>query len=278
NSNNSNSNNSNSNNSNSNNSNSNNSNSNNSNSNNCSNSNNSNSNNCSNSSSSSSSNNDSSNSETLFHDCNDSSILNDDNMNDLKENDIKNETFRTVHVTNFTNYTEQNINPYLHISKDKNKTNNDFIICLKKEKNEEDDAEDDEEGEGKGEGEGEGEVRGEWSKKIKGKNDIYIKVLGEIKVKRNTMLSEIKHHIDLELLDKYMELKTLNKVNFIKPPDDSKSNYSIYLNAFSEKIKESKFNEMSTLHLDYIDNTNFAELDILQSFELKKLLFIKYEE
>ncbi|ETW53831.1 hypothetical protein PFUGPA_03705 [Plasmodium falciparum Palo Alto/Uganda] len=106
----------------------------------------------------------------------------------------------------------------------------------------------------------------------------YVKVIGQIKVKRNAFFTDIKHEIDLKMLDNIIEIKTLDKINYFNTNNISNPKYSIHLNAFTDKIDENKFHELSALHLDYIDHTNFSHMYTSDSFELKKMLFVKYYE
>ncbi|SCM04970.1 conserved Plasmodium protein, unknown function [Plasmodium chabaudi chabaudi] len=161
---------------------------------------------------------------------------NDDKENNTIQNDTNlngNNQNNGIENNKIGSSTEKGVYSLLYSKNSENKSYKDCVLCLKND-------------EGK---------------------ETYLKVIGEIKVKRNATFSEIKQEIDLKLMDKSTECSTLNNVN-----------YSIHLNAFSEKLNETKFNEMSALHLDYIDNTNFSDIDTLESFELKKMIFIKYEE
>ncbi|CAD2107107.1 conserved Plasmodium protein, unknown function [Plasmodium vinckei] len=158
-----------------------------------------------------------------------STIQNNTNINGNNQNNgIEN----NQECNKIASNTEKGVYSLLYSKNSENKSYKDCVLCLKNE-------------EGK---------------------ETYLKVIGEIKVKRNATFSEIKQEIDFKLMDKSTECSTLNNVN-----------YSIHLNAFSEKLNETKFNELSALHLDYIDNTNFSDIDTLESFELKKMIFIKYE-
>ncbi|KJP89814.1 hypothetical protein AK88_00522 [Plasmodium fragile] len=164
-----------------------------------------------------------------------------------KANKNTNMVIKTSESSEFIKKKEKELYSVLYSKSSESKAsgvNTDFVLCLKNEQ---------------------GEER-------------YLKVIGEIKVKRNAILSDIKHNIDLKLLDKSIELTTLNKINYLKCESISKGKYSIRLNAFSDKLDETKLGEFSALHLDYIDNTNFSHLDTLESLELKKMLFIKYDE
>ncbi|SPJ12581.1 conserved Plasmodium protein, unknown function [Plasmodium sp. DRC-Itaito] len=106
----------------------------------------------------------------------------------------------------------------------------------------------------------------------------YVKVIGQIKVKRNAFFTDIKHEIDLKMLDNIIEIKTLDKINYFNTNNISNAKYSIHLNAFTDKIDENKFHELSALHLDYIDHTNFSHIYTSDSFQLKKMLFVKYND
>ncbi|ANQ10546.1 Uncharacterized protein PCOAH_00049460 [Plasmodium coatneyi] len=185
--------------------------------------------------------------QMTFYDCEDEKAGKEAAPLSVKPNEDTNMVIKTSESSEFIKKTEKELYSVLY-SKSSESTassvNTDFVLCLKNEQ---------------------GEQR-------------YLKVIGEIKVKRNAILSDIKHNIDLKLLDKSIELTTLNKVNYLKCESLSKGKYSIRLNAFSDKLDETKFGEFSALHLDYIDNTNFSHLDTLEPLELKKMLFIKYDE
>lgn len=116
---------------------------------------------------------------------------------------------------------------------------------------------------------------------LKNENGIeqYVKMIGEIEVKRNSNLSEIIHLIDSKLLDTTTEKKVLpEEGNLNRELANSKKKYTVHLDPFSEKSDEDKFNECSALHLDYIDKSTFSDLEIFESSKLKKMLFIKYVE
>ncbi|GAB68508.1 hypothetical protein PCYB_133820 [Plasmodium cynomolgi strain B] len=185
--------------------------------------------------------------QMTFYDCKDEKVGKEAAPLPEKPNEGTNMVIKTSESSEFIKKTEKELYSVLY-SKSSESTasgaNTDFVLCLKNEQ---------------------GEER-------------YLKVIGEIKVKRNAILSDIKHNIDLKLLDKSIELTTLNKINYLKCESLSKGKYSIRLNAFSDKLDETKFGEFSALHLDYIDNTNFSHLDTLEPLELKKMLFIKYDE
>ncbi|SBS87506.1 conserved Plasmodium protein, unknown function [Plasmodium ovale] len=185
-----------------------------------------------------------SNNEMMFYDCKEEKIMDHPTCDEKKD-----ETpllIKTSESSEFLQNTKNGLYSLLYSKNSENNSNNDFVLCLQSE-------------------EGEGIER-------------YLKVIGEIRVKRNTIFSDIKHYIDLKLLDKSIELTTLKKENYLKCESISQKKYSIHLNAFSDKLDETKFNEFSALHLDYIDNTNFSDLDTSEAFELKKILFIKYDE
>ncbi|CRH03952.1 conserved Plasmodium protein, unknown function [Plasmodium relictum] len=177
--------------------------------------------------------------KSVFYDCKEEKI---DDFTPVKS---KNEEhLRSCESNEFLRNSEKNLLSFLYSKNNENISNNNFVLCLKNEE----------------------------------EKEKYVKVIGEIKVKRNANFSDIKHNIDVKLLDKTIEFKTLNNKNDLKYEDISAKKYSIHLNAFSDKLDETKFNEFSALHLDYIDNINFSDLDILEPFELKKMLFIKYED
>ncbi|KMZ90672.1 hypothetical protein PVMG_02841 [Plasmodium vivax Mauritania I] len=187
------------------------------------------------------------NNQMTFYDCKDEKAAKEAAPLLEKPNGGTNMVIKTSESSEFIKKTEKELYSVLYSKSSENTTNGantDFVLCLKNEQ---------------------GEER-------------YLKVIGEIKVKRNAILSDIKHNIDLKLLDKSIELTTLNKINYLKCESLSKGKYSIRLNAFSDKLDETKFGEFSALHLDYIDNTNFSHLDTLEPLELKKMLFIKYDE
>ncbi|CAA9990420.1 conserved Plasmodium protein, unknown function [Plasmodium knowlesi strain H] len=185
--------------------------------------------------------------QMTFYDCKDEKVVKEADPLPAKPNESTKMVMKASESSEFIKKTEKELYSVLYSKSSESTTssaNTDFILCLKNEQ---------------------GEER-------------YLKVIGEIKVKRNAILSDIKHNIDLKLLDKSIELTTLNKLNYLKCESLSKGKYSIRLNAFSDKLDETKFGEFSALHLDYIDNVNFSHLDTLEPLELKKMLFIKYDE
>ncbi|SCL94849.1 conserved Plasmodium protein, unknown function [Plasmodium berghei] len=170
------------------------------------------------------------NNEASLNECKEHNIIkNNTNINENNQNNVieNNQEYNKIE-----NSTEKGVYSLLYSKNSENKSYKDCVLCLKSD-------------EGK---------------------ETYLKIIGEIKVKRNATFSEIKQEIDSKLMGKSTGCSILNSVN-----------YSIHLNAFSEKLNETKFNELSALHLDYIDNTNFSDIYTLESFELKKMIFIKYE-
>ncbi|SBT72337.1 conserved Plasmodium protein, unknown function, partial [Plasmodium malariae] len=184
----------------------------------------------------------SNNNQIMFYDCKEEKMMH--SVPSLNSNNIPNVILKESESSEFLKNTEKGLYSFLYSKNNENDSNHDFTLCLKNEKGVEK----------------------------------YLKVIGEIKVKRNAIFSDLKHNIDLKLLDKSIELTTFNKINYLKCESISNKKYSIHLNAFSDKLDETKFNEFSALHLDYIDNTNFSDLDTIEAFELKKMLFIKYDE
>ncbi|EAA22044.1 ERYTHROCYTE MEMBRANE PROTEIN PFEMP3, partial [Plasmodium yoelii yoelii] len=179
------------------------------------------------------------NNEASLNECKEHNIIknntniNENNQNSVIENDQNNVIENDQGYNKIASSTEKGVYSLLYSKNSENKSYKDCVLCLKNDE----------------------------------EKETYLKIIGEIKVKRNATFSEIKQEIDSKLMDKSTGFAILNSVN-----------YSIHLNAFSEKINETKFNELSALHLDYIDNTNFSDIDTLESFELKKMIFIKYEE